>query len=181
MQKLETGIFVLDDHSKKTSFLLTPDTDARAQMATELGFSAIRKLRFDGSLQPDGQKDWVLSGTLGATIVQPCSITLEPVITRIDTSVSRSYRAAFSDPENAGEFEIPEDETIEPLPKSLDLNVLLAEALSLAAPDFLKADGVQLETSNFTAPGAVPMTDEDARPFAGLEALKNKLAGNDDP
>ena len=57
-----------------------------------------------------------------------------------------------------------------------DIAQVMAEALSLAAPDYPRADGVELESSTFTEPGVAPMTDEDTKPFAALKALKSKLS-----
>ena len=56
------------------SFELAPDAVAREALALELGISSIRKLRFAGSITPDGDADLALDATLGATIV-PVSYT----------------------------------------------------------------------------------------------------------
>jgi uncharacterized metal-binding protein YceD (DUF177 family) len=52
---------------------------------------------------------------------------------------------------------------------------VLTEALSLALPDFPRADGAELGSQVYAADGVAPMTDEDAKPFAGLASLKAKL------
>ena len=57
--------------------------------------------------------------------------------------------------------------------------VLLTEALALALPDYPRADGVELGQAIYAPPGITPMTDEDARPFAGLAQLQNKLKKGD--
>ena len=72
-------------------FEIIPDEAQRRQLATELGLSALRKLRFTGEIRSAGKRDWLLDGTLGATVVQPCVQTLAPVTTRIDTEVSRRF------------------------------------------------------------------------------------------
>ena len=53
----------------------------------------------------------------------------------------------------------------------------MIEELSLAVPEYPRSPDATLEQANFTKPGETPMSDEDARPFAGLAALKDKLAG----
>jgi hypothetical protein len=44
----------------------------------------VRKLRFIGTLEPEGAQDWRLTADLGATVVQPCVVTLAPVTTRLE-------------------------------------------------------------------------------------------------
>jgi uncharacterized metal-binding protein YceD (DUF177 family) len=162
-----------------TTFDLTPDANARKALAATLDIVAIKKARLSGTLSPQGKSDWTLSATLGATIVQDCAITLAPVTTRIDEDVNRHFVADYT-PEMGNELEMPEDDTIEPLPEVIDLNALLTEALSLALPAFPRAEGATLGEAVFTAPGAAPMTNEDAKPFAGLGALRDQLSENDD-
>jgi uncharacterized metal-binding protein YceD (DUF177 family) len=164
---------------KPTAFSLMPDAAARAALAKDLGIVEIRKLRLDGEIAPQGGRDWALQATLGATVVQDCVITLEPVVTRLDEDVRRTYVQAFEEPD-AAEIEMPEDETVEPIPAVLDLQALMAEALSLALPAFPRAAGVELGDAVYTEDGVSPMTDEDAKPFAGLGALKAQLEKKSD-
>jgi len=123
---------------------------------------------------PIGQKDWALTAKLGATVVQDCVVTLEPVTTRIDEDVHRQYIADFV-VSDAAEVEMDEDDTIEELPSTLDLVAVMIEALSLALPAFPRAPDASLDDAQFTEPGQAPMTDEDAKPFAGLGALRDAL------
>ncbi|NBT33687.1 MAG: DUF177 domain-containing protein, partial [Rhodobacteraceae bacterium] len=106
-------------------------------------------------------------------------VTLDPVTTRIDESVTRSYVAEMPEIE-PGEVEMPEDDTVDPLPVTLDLTEVMIEALALALPAFPRAEGAELGSLVVTAPGLTPMTDEVARPFAGLGALKKALEKKDD-
>ncbi len=158
-------------------FALLPDAAARAGLAGALDLSALRKLRFEGRLIPEGKRDWRLDARLGATVVQPCRVTLVPVTTRIDEDVTRRYVAHLSEPEGGGEVEMPEDDAVEPLPAMLDLAEVMAEALALALPAFPRAAGAEAGDAAHAAPGVVPMTDADVRPFAGLKSLKDKLDG----
>jgi len=159
---------------KATRFDVSPDAQARSTLATALDISEIRKLRLHGEITPQGGKDWHLTATLGATVVQPCVVTLAPVVSRIDDPVTRTYVANFEEPD-AAEAEMPEDDTVEPIPVTLDLEALLAEALSLALPPFPRVDGAELGTATYAAAGTTPMSDDDAKPFAGLGALKSAL------
>lgn len=162
---------------RATSFELVPDAATRKGIAAALGIDALRKLRFSGTLTPQGRQDWALSATLGATGVQPCVVTLAPVTSRIDTQVIRHYMAELPDLPEGGETEMSGDDNIEPLPATLDLGAVMVESLALALPDFPRAEGVELGTAVFTEPGRVPMQDEDARPFAGL---RDAMAGKPD-
>ncbi len=161
--------------NRPTSFAIEPDAEERAAIADRLEILAIRKLRFAGEIRPIGRQDWRLSATLGATVVQPCGVTLDPVTTRIDEEVDRTYLAEMPEPEGGEEVEMPEDDTAEALPETLDLQMVMEEALALALPPFPRAPGAELGEAAFTQPGKRAMTDAEAKPFAGLKALKDKL------
>ncbi len=163
------------------TFKLEPDAAARDALAKELKILGVKKLRFEGEIKPAGKRDWVLKAMIGATVSQPCVITLEPVSTRIDEKVVRLYLANYSEPEEEGsETEMPDDEAVEPIPDILNLETVMAEALALALPLYPRAENAQIEQGNFAGPGVAPMTDEDIKPFAGLAGLRDKLI-KDDP
>lgn len=161
---------------KATKVLYAPDAIQMGALAAELELTALRKLRLEGMLTPMGKTDWQLDARLGATVVQPCVVTLEPVTTRIDEDVRRRYIADWQPPTEA-EAEMLEDETIEALPAALDLAQVAAEALTLAVPDFPRVEGAALDRVNYAEDGVIPLSDEDVKPFAGLAALKAKLEG----
>jgi len=154
---------------------LTPDSAARTAIAAELGLPALRKLRLQGQLSPLGKSDWRLTAELGATVVQDCVVTLAPVTTRIDEPVTRTYLADLPEPGEDEEIEIPEDDSVEPLPQSIDLGAVMIEALTLALPPYPHAEGARPLNQNFAQPGVTPLSDEQAKPFAGLAGLKQKL------
>ncbi|WP_104020455.1 YceD family protein [Roseovarius nitratireducens] len=164
-------------------FEIVPDAAARATLAARLDLLDLRKLSLRGEITPDGPRDWLLSATLGATVVQPCGVTLAPVTTRIDETVTRRYTPDATPPEAApvDEIEMPEDDTIEPLGAVIDLDAVLAEALALALPPWPRSDAAELGTLS-AAPDGAENDDDDAprRPFAGLAGLRDRLAGNDD-
>lgn len=168
--------------NRETAFELVPDADGRAAVAGALGLDAVKKLRFAGRLVPEGARDWRLEASLGATVVQPCVVTLEPVTTRIDTPVTRLFVAdpGLPDPEPGSETEMPEDDSREPLGAVIDLARVMEESLALAVPDYPRAEGVELAEAQFAAPGVAPMTDDDARPFAALKGLRDRLDADKD-
>lgn len=161
---------------------ILPDADWCRALSDQLGLSSLRKLRLSVRLRPSGRRDWTLTGRLGATVVQPCVVTLEPVTTRIDQDVHRLYRADEPDPATLteAETEIPADTDTEPLREEIDLGALIAEELALAIPDFPRKAGARLDDAVFTEPGRAPMTDADAKPFAVLARLRQKGANDGD-
>jgi len=159
-------------------FEIVPGPEILDDLARRLDLLALRKLRLAGHLRPDGPRDWRLEAQLGATVVQPCRVTLEPVTTRIDEPVVRRYLARWDTPSET-EAEMPEDDTAEPLPETVDLSAVAAEALALALPAFPRADGADLDVQAFTEPGKAPLTDDDVKPFAGLAGLRDRLRKDD--
>lgn len=164
---------------RATAFTLEPSADERRAVAEALGITGVKKLRFAGQLEPVGRHDWRLQADLGATVVQDCVVTLDPVSTRIDETVTRSYLADLPEPE-AGETEMPEDDTADPLPAVIDLVEVMIEALALALPLYPRAPGADLGDAVFAEPGIAPMTDEDAKPFAGLGSLRDAMNKKDE-
>jgi len=155
---------------KATRFDLTPDAETRAAIAAWAGIDALESLRLKGEIAPSGRNDWRLEAAFTARVVQPCVITAEPVTTDLSESVLRRYLADMPEP-TGEEVEMPEDDTAEPLPASVDLAAVALEVLELALPLYPRADGAELGESVHSEPGIAPMTDEDTRPFAGLKAL----------
>ncbi|WOI54933.1 DUF177 domain-containing protein [Palleronia sp. LCG004] len=154
-------------------FEIVPDQSALSALAGELDLSALRKLRLTGELVPEGRSDWRLEAMLGATLVQPCGVTLEPVTTRVDEPVRRRYVEGLDRDALPSEQEMPEDDSVEALPDTLDLEAVMHEALILAVPPFPRAPGAEALDMAVTEPGSTPMTDDDAKPLAGLrDAMK---------
>lgn len=168
-------------------FDIEPTSAARAVLATQLDLLHLRKLRLAGEITPDTALDnasgWRLDATLGATVVQPCGVTLAPVTARIDEAVTRRYSPDTPPPEALpeGEIEMPEDDSIEPLGAVIDLDLLLSEALALALPPWPRSDNAPLNAS-CTAPedAGHDAHDSPLRPFAGLGGLRDRLAREDD-
>lgn len=159
-------------------FELIPNADICTQIAARLDLLALRKLRFTGTLRPEGKKDWLLEAQLGATVVQPCVVTLAPVTTRIEEPLHRRYLAEMPALPDGEEVEMPEDDSAEPLPVTLDLSDVMEEALALALPQYPRADEAELGEAVYTEPGAQPLREADVKPFAGLAELKKRMEGD---
>ena len=176
MHPLPTAIVALTPGARRkaATLRLAPVTADLTALARFLDISAVAKLSFSAELSPEGRTDWRLEGTLGATVTQPCVVTLAAVRSRIEEPVLRRYMAELP-PEGPGEAEMPEDDSIEPLHATIDLWAIVAEALALALPPFPRAPGAELGALLAGPPGVAPLTDEAARPLAGLAALRGKL------
>jgi len=181
--KLSQPIRVAQLNARKpVRFDLQPDAALRATLAQELGITALRKLRFHGELRPIGRRDWEIDAMLGATIVQPCAVTLEPLTTRIDEHVLRRYLADMPEPQGL-EVEMPSDDTQEPLGTMIDPGAVALEALSLALPPFPRSKGAMIAEDGAirAAPeGAEPIEEERPKPFAALAGLREKLLRDQD-
>lgn len=157
-----------------TSFSLRPDAGTLRVIQDQLGLLGLRKLSFAGHIRASGKKDWEVRADLGATVVQPCVVTLEPVTTRLDTPVRRLLLADWADPDDA-EVEMTENEEADQLGAEIDVFAMMVEALALYLPEYPRADGAELGQLNVTEPGKAALTDEDVKPFAGLAELRNQL------
>lgn len=177
--RTDRPVRLADLGNRGIDFEIVPGPEVLDDLAGRLDLLALRKLRFAGHLRPDGPRDWRLDAQIGGTVVQPCRVTLEPVTTRIDEPVVRRYLARWNDP-TENEAEMPGDDSAEPLPETLDLGAVMAEALALALPPFPRAEGVDLDAQAFTEPSKTPLTDDDIKPFAGLASLRDRLRKDDD-
>lgn len=164
--------------NKPTRFTLIPDEPTRRAIAQELDISALKKLRFEGEITPEGKRGFSLSGMLGATVVQACVVTLAPVTLRIDERVSLSFvpPAQLEKFAEASEVEMPDDDRTEALGEVIDLELVMTEALMLNTPAYPRADGAALDVTTFAAEGITPLQNEELKPLAGLAALRDKLA-----
>lgn len=156
-----------------TTFHLRPGDQPRADIATELGLDGLSRLDFQGKVTAEGRDGWLLTGRLQARVTQPCVVTLKPVRSDISDDVRIRFTPHMPDVE-AEEIEML-DETLEPLGNFIDLTAIMVEALSLALPEYPRAEGARLDA---VAPdvAAEPAPDT-RRPFAGLDQLLKKDGG----
>jgi uncharacterized metal-binding protein YceD (DUF177 family) len=162
---------------KHTAVAFAPDAATRAVIARVLDLTELPSFKLSGEVTPAGKHDLLFTARITARVLQPCSVTLAPVETRIDEPVLRRYIADFHEPDGT-EVEMSEDDTVDPLTDSIDVAAVAIEALALALPLYPRAPGADLGVAVFAGPGAAPLRDADLRPFAGLAALVSK-ANND--
>jgi len=151
-----------------------------ARVAGLLDLLFLSKFRIRGTLSPSGDEGWRFDGTMGATVTQPCVVTLAPVKTRIDVTIARNYLPSTSESEALAEIEVDPEalEEVDPLPEVLDIGLLAIEELALAIPAYPHAPGVE-------ATALIMRTDEPddeppRKPFAALAALREKMRDEDE-
>ena len=175
-QMNQTVLNVCDIPSgREITFDIIFNAEQRAETRDVLKLLELKNCRFTGKLTPRGKNDWDLTGKLGATATQACVVTLEAVQTRIDEHVNRTFFSNWEEPEGDSVSEMDENVESEPLLNTIDLGLIACEALALSLPDYPRKENVKLDEAIFTEPGVSPMTDKDAKPFAGLADLKKKL------
>lgn len=160
------------------SFEISPDPGEAEAIARLMGARAVRKLRFAGTLVPLEREGWRLSGQLGATVIQTCVVTLEPVTTRIDQAVRREFRPIRGEGPSDILLSPEDDDEIEPLGREIDFGLVALETLALALPAYPRKPDAELDQATFAPEGIAPLEDADTKPFAALAALRNKLADN---
>lgn len=159
---------------KPTRFSWTPTVEERAVLAKDLGLLAVLRLEFSGQIDPHGRDEFRLQGKLRAFVDQACIVSLAPVRAEISESVFRRYVAGLELPD-ADEIEMPEDDTVEPMPDTLDLIETVTEALMLALPLYPRAAGVEFADLSHAPKGAALFDEPPEKPFASLAALANRL------
>lgn len=167
---------------KPTRFSYHPDKAERAALAQDLGLLSLHALELTGEIRPAGGDELVLEAQLVARADQPCSVTLVAVPATIDEPVRRRYVAGYQLPEG-DEVEMPEDDTVEPMPEVIDLAEIAAEALALALPLYPRAPGVEFTQALHAGEGVTPLSDAEVKPFSALKGLADQLKakGKTDP
>jgi uncharacterized metal-binding protein YceD (DUF177 family) len=155
---------------RRTAVRFQPDAAARAAIARLLGLIDLPELTFEAEVTPEGRGDLRLVGRLRGRAVQACIVTLAPVPAKVDEAIERRFTADWQDP-TGDEAEVPEDDTVEPLPVSIDFAAIAIEALALALPDYPRAPGAGLGVMEFPATPDAGAPEADRKPLAGLAAL----------
>lgn len=153
------------------AFDISPKPDEAAAIARLMDAQALRKLRFSGRLTRLAAGGWQLDGTLGATVIQTCVVTLDPVTSRIDQPVRRLYLPAPAAASREVILSPDDEDEIEPLGDRIDLGLVAIETLALALPPYPRKPGASLADMGFAAPS------DAVKPFAALAVLRDKLEG----
>lgn len=114
-----------------------------------------------------------VTGSVQARIGQTCVVTLEPIESLIDEPVDVEFLPGADAPETGHVVELADEDEEPPEPLingTVDLGALAIEFLLLAIDPYPRKVGAEF------APPQPPEPEE--HPFAGLEALKKRLGGN---
>jgi uncharacterized metal-binding protein YceD (DUF177 family) len=165
---------------KPTRFSYVPDAAEREALARDLGLLGLYALEMTGEFRPQSRDEILLEARLTARVDQPCSVTMVPVAASVDDLVRRRYVADLPLPEG-DEVEMPEDDTVEPMPEVVDLADVAAEALALALPLYPRAPGVDFTQALHAGDGVAPLSDQDVKPFSALQGLAEQLKAKAKP
>ena len=141
---------------------------ALSELARRLNVIEAKKASFNGHLKLQVANQIFLFGTVKAKLIQPCSLTLEPVVTTIYKRIERTFFIGSTDnkPMKKSVFELNEksfDNDI--ILDEINLGDVLMETISLETPDYPKKSGASI---SFT-----PTKSMDRKnPFSILSKLK---------
>ena len=128
-------------------FNLVCSKDALRELPKRLNVIEAKKASFNGHLKLQVANQIVLCGTVKAKLIQPCSLTLEPVVTTINEKISRTFFIGPNEkkPIKKSVFELTEksfDNDI--ILDEINLGEVLMETISLETPDYPKKSGASI-------------------------------------
>lgn len=143
-----------------------------AALARRFGVEAVWAFSFQIEAAPWGPGGLRLRGRAEARLTQTCVVSLEPLEKVVSEPVERFLAPANRLAEAQALLDPDLDEAPEPLGGPVDLGEIAAETVALAIDPYPRAPGAAFEGARSAPPGVAPLTDEQARPFAALAALK---------
>jgi uncharacterized metal-binding protein YceD (DUF177 family) len=128
-------------------FNLVCSKNALMELPKRLNVIEAKKASFNGHLKLQVANQIVLCGTVKAKLIQPCSLTLEPVVTTIYEQISRTFLIGQNEkkPIKKSVFELTEksfDNDI--ILDEINLGEVLMETISLETPDYPKKSGASI-------------------------------------
>ena len=149
-------------------FNLVCSKDALRELPKRLNVIEAKKASFNGHLKLQAANQIFLCGIVKAKLIQPCSLTLEPVVTTIHEKISRTFFIGPNEkkPIKKSVFELTEksfDNDI--ILDEINLGEVLMETISLETPDYPKKSGASISLA--------PIESMDREnPFSILSKLK---------
>ena len=137
-------------------------------LTNKLNVLVAKKACINGTLKLQSANQIFLKGNVTAKLIQPCSLTLEPVVTNISKKILRTFtikseknrqikKSTFELTEKSFENDVILDK--------VDLGEVLMETISLETPDYPKKSGASLRVT--------PMgSSAPDNPFSILSRLK---------
>ena len=128
-------------------FHLVCSKDALGELVRRLNVIEVKKASFDGTLKLKLANQIFLCGTVKAKLIQPCSLTLEPVVTTIYKEIARTFFIGSNEkkPIKKSVFELTEksfDNDV--ILDEINLGEVLMETISLETPDYPKKSGASI-------------------------------------
>ena len=149
-------------------FHLVCSKDALRELPKKLNVIEAKKASFNGHLKLQLANQIFLCGTVKAKLIQPCSLTLEPLVTNIYKRIARTFFIGTNGnkPMKKSVFELTEksfDNDI--ILDEINLGDVLMETISLETPDYPKKSGASLSLTRAES-------IERENPFSILSKLK---------
>ena len=149
-------------------FNLVCSKDDLKQIPKKLNVLVAKKATINGILKLQTANQIFMEATVTAKLIQPCSLTLEPIVTNISKKILRTFtiEAKKNIPAIKSTLELTEksfDDDI--ILDKINLGDVLMETISLETPDYPKRSGASIR---FTQ---VSSTSSD-NPFSILSKLK---------
>ena len=144
-----THIVSLDQLKREIEyeFNLVCSKDDLNQLTNRLNVLEAKKAGINGTLKLQTANQISLEGNVTAKLIQPCSLTLEPIITNISQKIFRTFiiQVEKNIPIKKSTFELTEksfDDEI--ILDEINLGEVLMETISLETPDYPKKSGASL-------------------------------------
>ena len=149
-------------------FNLVCSKDDLSQLTDKLNVLIAKKACINGTLKLQTAKQIFLKGNVTAKLIQPCSLTLEPIITNISKKILRTFtiESKKNTPIAKSTLELTEksfDDDI--IVDEINLGEVLMETISLETPDYPKRSGASLRLTPTSSTSPV-------NPFSILSKLK---------
>jgi len=157
---------------RETTVDIAADADERAALARRFGLLAVESLAAHFTLRRQAN-GIAAGGTVRAAVIQPCSVTDEPVPATIDEPVALLFvelQASSDEVELASEAL----DTIEYEGGVIDLGEAAAETMALALDPFPRSPGA---AAVLKAAGVVG--EDEAKPLNPFAGLKAQLEGRE--
>ena len=128
-------------------FHLVCSKDALRDLPKRLNVLEAKKASFNGHLKLQVANQIFLRGTVKAKLIQPCSLTLEPMVTTIHKQLARTFFVGINEnkPMKKSVSELTEKSFDNDfILDELNLGDVLMETISLETPDYPKKSGASI-------------------------------------
>ena len=129
------------------NFILVCSKSSLSVLAEHLNIIEAKKASIQGTLKLQTEKQIFLNAIIKAKLIQPCSLTLEPIVTNITKQILRTFsigsnknietkKNVFELNENSFDNDMIIDE--------INLGDVLIETITLETPDYPKKSGASI-------------------------------------